>query len=581
MTKDFAIGIDLGTSTSEICVYRKGSPEPISFGVNNIPIMPSIVAIDPNGKILVGELARSVVDRPGWAIKEVKRKMGTGEKVVIQGKEYTPEEISANILLELKKEASIALSTTIDEVVISVPANFSNAARQATLNAADLAGLTAITINEPTAAALAFGIDHIDLEEQLVVFDFGGGTLDITVLEMMGGVLDVQSSFGDTQLGGKDFDEKMTTLILEKFQAKNPNVNITEKSLSKLKESAEYTKKVLSTQSSHSLIIDNFADQIDLEVEITQKEFEQAITPLLERAKECIRQALNAKRIKPSTIDRVLLVGGTTYIPAVRRLVAEMFGREPTTDINPDLAVGIGASIRAALAQNLISVETGIILTDVAPKGLGIEVISEIGGQRMLTYDSLILPNTKIPYSVKKTYSLVSTDQTEVEIKLYADSKGNARFPSEAEDTGKIWRIKDIATSSNGIPYPVEVEFSYDMNGIIQLKASIPELGISAEMTDEKSDRYMDDGEVEKARKRLEEMWRQNVKSQGCASIIDKADRLILSGVDLQGSSLSKENISQISSLVTALKDSLIRDNDIEIEHSQDELIDLMFNLGL
>jgi molecular chaperone DnaK len=582
MTKDFAIGIDLGTSTSEISMYRKEQATPITFGTNNIAIMPSLVAIDPNGKILVGELARGVVDKPGWGVREVKRKMGTGEKVIIQGKEYIPEEISAHILQELKENAERALGEKIKDVVISVPASFSDAARVATENAARIAGLQVIKlINEPTAAALAFGVDNIDIEEQLVIFDFGGGTLDITVLEMMAGILDVKSSFGDTGLGGKDFDEKMITLILDKFKSKHPNVLISEKSMEPLKESAEFTKKILSTQISHTLNIRNFAfegqEGLDLEVEISRKEFEDAIAPLLERTRECVRQALNAKEIKPSTIDRVLLVGGTTYIPAVRKLVAEMFGREPKADINPDLAVGMGASICAALAQNLISEETGIILTDVAPKGLGIEVISEIGGQRMLTYDALILPNTKIPYSVKKLYSLVSASQTEVEIKIYADSKGNARFPNQAEDTGKVCRITDIPAASNGIPYPVEVEFSYNINGVIVLKASIPALGISKEITDEKSDRY--DNEIEKAREDFEAAWRQNAKAQGCDAIIDKAERFMLSGVDSQGKTISAQDKAKLSNLVTTVKSLLLSDNKTEIERVTGELSDLIFDL--
>lgn len=244
MTKDFAIGIDLGTSTSEICVYRKGESQPIPDPSSKVPIIPSIVAINSKREPLVGENARSRVDLPGEGIREVKRKMGTGEKIVLQGNEYRPEEISALILRQLKENAQEALGATIKEVVISVPANFPDAARQATLTAGELAGLKVLRlINEPTAAALAFGINNIDLEEQLVVFDFGGGTLDITVLEMVAGVLDVKSSFGDSQLGGKDLDEKMIALILGKFQAEYPDAQISEKSRSALKSVAESAKK--------------------------------------------------------------------------------------------------------------------------------------------------------------------------------------------------------------------------------------------------------------------------------------------------------------------------------------------------
>lgn len=516
MTKDFAIGIDLGTSTSEICVYKKGEcfhiPEPAGDLNYLNPIMPSIVAINPQGKLLVGKEALGIVDTPGLGIKAVKREMGTGEKVILQGKEFRPEEISALILRQLKENAEKYLETTINEVVISVPANFPDAARQATLTAGKLAGLKVLRlINEPTAAALAFGIENINVEEQLVVFDFGGGTLDITVLEMVAGVLDVKGSFGDSQLGGKDFDEKMIGLILGKFQANYPDAQITEKSRSAVKGVAEFAKKVLSSKDSHTVYLYNFiyrdGEFIDLDVEVTRQEFEQAIAPLLERAKECVRQVFNAIQIRPSTTDRVLLVGGTTYIPAVRQLVYEMFNTEPKADINPDIAVSSGASINAAISQDLISEESGIILIDVSPFGLGIEVVSQVGGQQMLTYESLISPNTTIPYSVKKEYSLMRADQRQVEIKLYQDHKGDARFPRDAEDTGIVGYITDIPPAANGIPYPVEVEFAYDTNGIATLKASIPAIRKSVEISYGKSASRMDEEDLTESIKRLDDLW--------------------------------------------------------------------------
>ena len=576
MAKDFAIGIDLGTSTSEICFYKKGASEPIPDPSSKIPIVPSIVAINPKGELLVGENARSYVDLQGRGIREVKRKMGTSEKVRLQDKEYRPEEISALILRKLKENAEVALGTLIQEVVISVPANFPDAARQATLNAADLAGFKVLRlINEPTAAALAFGVDNIDTEEQLVVFDWGGGTLDITVLEMVAGVLDVKSSFGDPFLGGKDFDEKLINLIRSKFQADYPDIQISDKSASKLKEVAESTKKVLSSQFSHVVSILNFAIQgselIDLEIEVTRGEFEREISPLLERARECIRQALNAKKIKPSAIDRVLLVGGTTYVPAVRQLVAEMFAREPKADVNPDLAVGMGASVSAALAQNLISEESGIVLTDIAPFGLGIEVLSQIGGQQMLTYQPLILPNTTIPFSTKKTYSLISASQTQVEVKLYQDHKGTAKLPQDAVDTGILGYITDIPPASDGIPHPVEVEFSYDTNGIATVKASIPAINRSIEISYGKSTQRMDEGEKNEAKKRIQELWRQSTKAKGYEAIIDKAEGIT--------NSLQFTERTQLSDVINKLKEALTKDDFQAIEELGNSLVDLMFDI--
>ncbi|HLO84789.1 MAG TPA: Hsp70 family protein [Nostocaceae cyanobacterium] len=576
MAQDFAIGIDLGTSTSEICVYQKGDYQAIPDPSSKVPVVPSIVALDTKGKLLIGEIALGRVDIQGQGVREVKRRMGTAERVKLGNQEYRPEEISAFILRKLKENAEEYLGTTIKEVVISVPANFPDAARQATLNAGELAGLKILRlINEPTAAALAFGINNIDVEEQLVVFDFGGGTLDITVLEMVAGVLDVKSSFGDPYLGGKDFDEKMIALILGKFQAQYPNAQISERARLELKKVAEATKKSLSNHLSYTATFPNFAivgnEPIDLDIEITREEFEQAIKPLLDRARECVRQALSAKKLRPSAIDRVLLVGGTTYVPAVRKMVAEIFGREPKADVNPDLAVGIGASISAALAKDLISEESGIILTDVAPFGLGIEIVSEIGGQVMLTYEPLILPNTTIPYSVKKTYSLMRANQTEVEVKLYQDHTGKARFPADAVDTGIVGNIIDIPPAADGVPYPIEVEFYYNTNGIAKVKAIIPAINKSVEIAYGKSDVRMDEKEKEEATQRLQEIWRQNEKSKGYTAIIEKAERFM--------ANMPVSERPPLSDAVANLKAALTRDDDQEIEAAGECLIDLMFDL--
>ncbi|MEH2255958.1 Hsp70 family protein [Nostoc sp.] len=316
MKTNYAIGIDLGTSTSQICIYKNNESLPIPDPVTKIPIIPSIVAINERKKLLVGEAAQGAVDRPGYGVRESKRLMGT-------------EEIAALILRKLKENAEEALGHPIQDAVISVPANFPDAARKATFNAGEIAGLNVLRlINEPTAAALAFGIKNINSEEQIVVFDFGGGTLDISVLEMFEGVLDVKYSFGDPHLGGKDFDEVIISLLLKKFEAQYLGVPVYNRE-AELKGQAEQAKKTLSVEQSCDVQIPYFATKdgkgIDLDIEITGTEFEKAITPLLERARVCIREALNKKKIRPSAIDRVLLVGGTTYIPAVRNMVEKSF----------------------------------------------------------------------------------------------------------------------------------------------------------------------------------------------------------------------------------------------------------------
>ncbi|MEH2317860.1 Hsp70 family protein [Nostoc sp.] len=331
-------------------------------------------------------------------------------------------------------------------------------------------------------------------------------------------------------MGGKEFDDVMISLLLKKFEAQYPGVPVYNRE-AELKGQAEQAKKTLSVEQSCDVRIPYFATKdgkgIDLDVEITRTEFEKAIAPLLERARDCIRQALNAKKIRPSAIDRVLLVGGTTYIPAVRNMVAEMFGKEPKLDVNPDLAVGIGACIQAALAKGLINEESGIILTDVAPFGLGIDVVSMIGGQVMLTYEPLIQPNTTIPYSVKKTYTLLYAEQQQVEVRLYQDKTGKAKLPIDAIDTEITGQITDIPPAPNGNPYSIEIEFSYDINGIAKLTASIPDIRKSVEIAYGHSDKRMSDEEKRAATERSQDLWKQNARAKQYESLINKAERFM------------------------------------------------------
>jgi len=575
-----AIGIDLGTSTSEICAFRNNEASVIAdpSSLAKSPIVPSLVARNKKGDLLVGEEARSWVDVPGHGVREAKRKMGSGEKIRLLDMDYRPEEISAIILKKLKENAEVALGTTVRDVVLSVPANFPDAARQATLNAGELAGLKVVRlINEPTAAALAFGVKHLHTEEQLVVFDFGGGTLDITVLEMMSGVLDVKASFGDPFLGGKDFDEALIKLILSKFQAAHRRAQIPEKSQAALKGLAEMAKVALSTQRSYEANLAFFAVEggqpVDLEVDISRDEFERSVAPLMDRARECVKQALAAKKVKASAVDRVLLVGGTTYIPCVRRLVAELFGKEPKAEVNPDLAVCMGASVQAALASGLIKSEEGIILTDVCPFGLGIPVVHEIGGREMLVYEALIQPNTTIPYSYKKTYSLMHAEQKEVTIHLYQDHKGSAKLPADATDTGINATIKDIPKSSSGQPHAIEIDFSYDVNGIARLHASIPGTNLRVTLTYSPSAERMGEQEKKQAQKRVDDAWKSSPQAKRYEGMLLKAHRFL--------ESLSGAKKAELADAVNTLESALAAGDDKRIDRAGDKLADLLFDLEM
>jgi molecular chaperone DnaK len=579
MATPFAVGIDLGTSTSEICIYRSGAepyvvPDPSSPGRS--PVVPSIVAVNRRGELTVGRDALPYINQPGAGLREVKRKMGSGKMVSLAGTPYRPEEISSLILRRLKQNAEEALGTTIRDVVVSVPANFPDAARQATMNAGALADLNIIRlINEPTAASLAFGIKHLEAEEQIVVFDYGGGTLDITVLEMIAGVIDVRSSFGDPELGGKDFDEALMRLIYQRFQEQNPGVVVKEQMRNTLKEAAEEAKITLSTQPNSSVYRANFGmrcgEPVDLDVEISRRELESTVAPLLDRARDCVRQALAAKRLRPSVINRVLLVGGTTYMPCVRQLIAELFGREPKADVNPDLAVAIGASVQAALAAKLLSERESIVLTDVSPFGLGVDVVQVVSGRPVLMYDPLIQPNTTIPYSTQRQYRLMHSEQTSVEVHLYQDHKGDARFPSDAIDTGISAEIPDIPIAEDGTPHALEVDFSYDLNGIARLTARIPRTGQRMELSFENSATRMNPEDLRESRERVQDLWRQHPKAKRYSATIAKAEQML--------DNVHAEVHSRLKAAIKNLQVSLETGEDARIDAAGGALTDLLFDI--
>ncbi len=577
--KKYSIGIDFGTSTSEICRYEDGKAVPIPDPSSSVrsPIVPSIVAINRHGELIVGEAARTIVDRKDHGIREIKRLFGTGDSVVLGEKTYRPEQIASLILKHLKQNAELALSTTISDVVLSVPAFYPDAKRQATLDAGELAGLTITRlISEPTAAALAFGIDHLDLEEQMMVFDFGGGTLDITILEMFEGILDAKSSFGDNLLGGKDFDEVMIRLILEKFRKNHPKYSISETQERSLKPVAETAKIMLSRNFSHIVEVSNFAiirgEPVDLEVEITRQDFERAAAPLLDRARNCLHQALKAKEIRPSTIDRVIMVGGTTYIPCVRQLVSEILNKETQTEVNPDLAVAMGATIQSAIMRGEIKEEKGIILTDISPYGLGLDILKEFGQQMILTYDPLIEPQTTIPYSVQKEYSLLTEHQEVLELKLYQDPTGEARIPDDAIFTGISAQIMNIPPSYSGQPHDVLVDFSYNLNAMVRLHAMIPATDQEVEVTYTPNLLRLSDGlEKERALADVESLWQQNPNSKEHMIYLQKAERLL--------PELPDEQRKKLSGIIDQLKSALSRQDDTGIQEHSDQLIDFMIEI--
>jgi len=588
------IGIDLGTSTSEIAVFQHEVPAAIEDPLSKSPIMPSQISVNHAGRVLVGEEARDFVNLPGHGVREVKRKMGTGETITLAGKAYRPEELSALILRKLAQNAGVFLGEPVTDIVLSVPANFPDAARQATLHAAELAGLHVVRlINEPTAAALAFGVHHIEVNEQLVVFDFGGGTLDVSVLEMLEGVLDVRSSFGDPQLGGKDFDEALINLLLQRFTKQHGKLPITDFARNALKTAAERAKITLSETDNVEVFLPGFAlrdeTPVDLSITVTREEFEKATAPLLERAREVLTRALAAGNIRPDAVDRVLLVGGTTYLPAVRRLVAEFFGQEPAAAVDPDLAVVLGAATLAAMEAGVISPEEGLILTDISPFGIGFETMHSETFE--LYYSPLIAPNTPIPFTREYAFSLIHTDQQRVIFHLYQSYLSEptpmrvATARKMLTDTGIEAEITDIPPSTTGVPHPVRVDFSYDENGVVLVKGSIPGLKHEVDITYQQTVTRMTREELDAAQQQMATLYAameedllpeelpagdQESNLRYWLPIIARAERL---------TDAHPEAKPALTDGITALRAALETGDDDEIEETGNALIDMIDEL--
>jgi molecular chaperone DnaK len=602
MEKPIAVGIDLGTSTSEISFFMDGKPRALLFdpSIKTSYIVPSIVAVDNRGMLLVGEKARDYVDIPGRGVREVKRKMGSGERVSLGGVEYRPEEISAFILKYLVEYAEKSLKEKITDVIITVPANWNDAKKTATKVAGELAGLNVIRlINEPTAAALAFGIKNIQAEEQLLVFDFGGGTLDITVFEMMGGVMDVICSDGDDKLGGKEFDEVVKNIIIKKFKGKHPGFPITEISEGILKGTAEKTKKMLSTEVLAKVFLPKFSvlkgETIDFECVVSREEFEHELAPFLDRARICLKETLKKSKVRPSAIGKIILVGGTTYVPCVRNLVREFFGKEPKFEINPDIAVSFGASIQCALAKNLISEEDGIILQDNASFGIGTNVLEEEvhTGLKKLEYSELMPLNQKIPFTVTKLYELVSINQKVLRCNIYQDRIGRITNLADAIQIGGEGRIENIPPSLNGQPHEVAFDLTYDVSGIINLCVRIPATGQIMEFKFDDSVLRMNDEEIKISKNLIAntpfntkpgppkppmappvipDAWKNNPESRRWKPMIEKGKIL---SENLVGS-----NKTKLVNLINYLCTALAQKDSEKIEEHGNCLTDLLFDLG-
>ena len=565
------IGIDLGTTNSCVCVYEGGEAKVIANPEGN-RTTPSVVAFK-KGEIIVGDAAKRQVVTNKDTVSSVKRLMGTNEKVHVNDKDYTPEEISAMILGDLKKTAEAYLGETVTKAVITVPAYFNDAQRQATKNAGKIAGLEVERIiNEPTAAALAYGLDKQDKTEQILVYDLGGGTFDVSILELGDGVFEVKSTSGNNHLGGDDFDKKIVDYLVEEFKKEN-GVDLTKDKMAmqRLKDASEKAKKDLSgmstTQISLPFLSQGEDGPLHLELSLTRAKFEDLIRDLVESTKEPVRKALKDAKLSASDIDKVLLVGGSTRIPMVQELVKKELGKEPSKGVNPDEVVAMGAAIQGGVLTGEVD---DIVLLDVTPLSLGIETL---GGVCTV----LIPRNTTIPTSKSQVFSTAADNQPAVDIHIL---QGERPMAADNKTLGNF-QLTNIPAAPRGVPQ-IEVTFDIDANGIVNVKAKDLGTGKEQSITITSSTNLSDD-EIERMRKEAEENKEADAKRKEEADLKNEAEQVIFqteSSLKELGDKVDKNDKETAEKQKDELKKALEKGDLEDIKKKKEALNETMMKLA-
>ena len=511
------IGIDLGTTNSCVSVMEGGEPVVIP-NAEGMRTTPSVVAFSKDGERIVGEPAkRQAVTNPDRTIASIKREMGRDHKVIIDGKDYSPQEISAIILQKLKSDAEAYLGDTVTEAVITVPAYFTDAQRQATKDAGKIAGLNVKRIiNEPTAASLAYGLDKTDHEEKILVFDLGGGTFDVSILEIGDGTFEVLSTSGNNQLGGDDFDEVLVNYIADEFK-KTEGVDLRQDkmSLQRLKDAAEKAKKELSSTLNTNVNLPFITATAEgpkhLNMDITRAKFEELTAFLVEKTMEPTRKALADSGLSISEVDKVILVGGSTRIPAVQEAIKKFTGKEPHKGINPDECVAIGAAIQAGVLAGDVK---DVLLLDVTPLSLGIETLGGV-------FTKIIERNTTIPTKKSQVFSTAADNQTAVDIHVL---QGERSMAGDNVTLGRF-QLMDIPAAPRGIPQ-IEVTFDIDSNGIVHVGAKDLGTGKEQKITITSSTNLSDE-EINKKVKEAEMHAEEDKKKKEKMEALNQAESTI------------------------------------------------------
>jgi molecular chaperone DnaK len=559
------IGIDLGTTNSEVAFVEAGKPTIIKSAEGQT-YFPSVVAFTKDGEMLVGETAkRQAVTNPEGTVLRIKRKMGTGEKIKIRGKEYTPEQISAFILQKIKKDAEDFLGETIKDAVITVPAYFNDDQRQATKDAGKIAGLNVKRIiNEPTAASLAYGLDK-EGEHRIAVYDFGGGTFDITLMDVGEGVFEVLSTNGDTKLGGSDMDQALVDYIAEEFK-KQHKVDLRKdpKTFQRVLEAAEAAKMELSStlQTDINLpyitVIDN--EPKHLEMKFTRAKFEEIIGPFVEKTEKPCKQALKDAKLKPTDIDHIVLVGGTTRIPLVIKTVEKIFGKKPKRDVDPMECVAAGAAIQAGVLSG--DIDKDIVLLDVTPLTLSIETLGAVA-------TPLIERNTTVPTKKSKIFSTAADNQPSVDINVL---QGERSMASDNESLGRF-HLDGILPALRGVPQ-IEVTFDIDVDGILSVAAKDIGTGKEQSIRITGSTKLSDD-EVERMKQDAKEHEEEDKKRKEKIEVRNTADALVYSTektVEELKEKISSEDKEKIDAALKELREALTGDDTEKMKEKTEAL---------
>lgn len=559
------IGIDLGTTNSCVAVMEGGEPVVITNS-EGARTTPSVVSFQANGERLVGQVAkRQAITNPDKTIMSIKRHMGTDYKVNIDGKDYTPQEISAMILQKLKADAEAYLGEKVTEAVITVPAYFNDAERQATKDAGRIAGLDVKRIiNEPTAASLAYGLDKMDSAHKILVYDLGGGTFDVSILDLGDGVFEVVSTNGDARLGGDDFDQRIIDYIAEDFKAQNGiDLRQDKMALQRLKEAAEKAKIELSS-STQTLINLPFitADATGpkhIDMTLTRAKFNELTHDLVERTINIMKEALKSGNVSLNDIDKVILVGGSTRIPAVQEAVKNFTGKEPSKGVNPDECVAMGAAIQAGVLTGDVK---DVLLLDVTPLTLGIETLGGVA-------TPLIERNTTIPARKSQIFSTAADNQTSVEIHVV---QGERQMAADNKTLGRF-TLSGIAPAPRGIPQ-IEVAFDIDANGIVKVSATDKATGKEANITITASTN-LSDAEIDKAVKEAEQFAEEDKKRKEAIEVKNNAEQTVYQTektLSELGDKVSAEEKSEIEAKIEEVKK--VKDGD-DIEAIKKAMEDL------